>query len=63
MEFQHAPPTLEVLQAKDRTSTPYPFITFTFEFVVEYNKEFGGVSQLIFDDILKIHPKRYTFHG
>ncbi len=38
------PSTLEVLRAKERTPTPYPSIVFTFGFIVESIKEFGGAS-------------------
>jgi len=31
----------EMLQTKERTSTPYPSFVFTFGFVVESIKEFG----------------------
>jgi hypothetical protein len=34
-----------VLQAKEHTPTPYPSDVFTFGFVVEFIKEFGGASQ------------------
>jgi hypothetical protein len=33
-----------VLQARERALTPYPSVVFTFGFVVESIKEFGGAS-------------------
>jgi hypothetical protein len=34
------PFTFEVLQAREHTPTAYPFVVFTFGFVVEFIKEF-----------------------
>jgi hypothetical protein len=39
------PSTLEVLQANERIPTPYPFLVFTFGFVIEYIKQFGCVNK------------------
>jgi len=36
--------TLKVLRAKERALTPYPFVVFTFRFVVESTKEFTCAS-------------------
>jgi hypothetical protein len=33
-----------VLRVKDHAPTPFPFVVFTFELVVEYIEEFRGVS-------------------
>jgi hypothetical protein len=33
-----------VLQTKEPTPTPYPFVIFTFGFTIESIKEFGGAS-------------------
>jgi hypothetical protein len=38
------PSNPEVLRAKERTRTPYVFIVFTFELVIESIKEFAGAS-------------------
>jgi hypothetical protein len=38
------PSTLEVQRARERALTPFPFVVFTFGFVVESIKELGGVS-------------------
>ncbi len=38
------PSTPKVLRAKERAPTPSPFVIFTFGFVVESIKDFGGVS-------------------
>jgi hypothetical protein len=45
------PFTLEVLRAKERTPTPYPFIVFTFGLTIESIKEFGGA--LVVKDVFK----------
>jgi hypothetical protein len=42
--------TLEVLQAKEGTQTPYPFIVFTFGFAIESIKELGGASDKLAQD-------------
>jgi len=39
------PFTLKVLWTKERTPTFYPFVVFTFGFIVESIKELGGVSR------------------
>ncbi len=38
------PSTPEVQQARERTSTSYPFVVFTFGFIVDFIKELGGAS-------------------
>jgi len=38
------PSTPEVLQARECTLNPYPFIVFTFGFIIESINEFGGAS-------------------
>jgi hypothetical protein len=47
------PFTPEVLQARERIPTPYPFVIFTFGLIVESIKEFGGVSTQFSYDWLK----------
>jgi hypothetical protein len=37
-----------MLQAKERTPTPSPFVVFTFRLTVEFIKEFGGVSLKVY---------------
>jgi hypothetical protein len=39
------PSTFEVLWIREHTPTHYPSVVFTFEFIVESIKEFGGVSK------------------
>jgi hypothetical protein len=42
------PSSSKVLRAKVHTPTPYPFVVFTFGLVVEFIKEFGGVSGVVY---------------
>jgi hypothetical protein len=42
LELYHAPFTLKVLQAKERTPTPSSSIVFTFKLAFESFEEFGG---------------------
>jgi hypothetical protein len=44
LEAPTHPFTPEMLRAKEYTPTPYRFVVFTFEFAVEFIKEFGGAS-------------------
>jgi hypothetical protein len=37
----------EVLQAKEHTLTPYPFVVFTFRLTIESIKELGGVLVMV----------------
>jgi hypothetical protein len=37
------PSTFKVLQARECTSIPYPFVVFTFVLTIESIKEFGGM--------------------
>jgi hypothetical protein len=49
-EAAACPFTLEVLQVKERTLTPSPFVVFTFGLVVEFTKEFGSASHNIVEN-------------
>jgi hypothetical protein len=40
------PFTLEMLQAKEHTSTPYPFVVFTFRFIVGFYQRVWGCVKL-----------------
>jgi hypothetical protein len=64
-----------MLQVREHTPTPSPFIVFTFRFVVEYVKEFEGASNVVLDalnrkeefqvekPISKIQTLRAIFQG
>ncbi len=39
------PSTFEVLRAKERVLTPYPFTVFTFGLIIESIQEFGGIIE------------------
>jgi len=43
---QARPLTLEMLQVREHTSTPFPSIVFTFGFAIESIKEFGSASMV-----------------
>jgi len=43
------PSTFKVLQAKEQTPTLYPFVVFTFGFVIEFIKKLGGASWMHID--------------
>jgi hypothetical protein len=51
-----------VLQAKEHTPTPYPFIVFTFGFEIESIKEFRGASHGI-KALIELNPPVGTFDG
>jgi hypothetical protein len=62
LELQHALLTLEMLEIKECTPTPFSSVIFIFELTFESLKEFGGVLDMNIQNFKKYKFKFWDSH-